>query len=145
MNACKMGYYRSMTWRPTWRSTDPRRRRKDWPLCGARTRAGREFKVRAEPGKARCRFHGGLAEDPGRPGQNRRRAAHPMGSMASCACSPGGDATMTLRRKARLAWLKWSRRRQVRQSVIAKALVAKPARAAHGTVEAEPVMHRPRQ
>jgi hypothetical protein len=52
---------------------------------------------------------------------------------------------MTLRRKARLAWLKWSRRRQVRQSVIAKALVAKPARAAHGTVEAKPVMHRPRQ
>jgi len=33
-------------------------------LCGARTRAGGACLVRAEPGKARCRFHGGLSTSP---------------------------------------------------------------------------------
>jgi hypothetical protein len=46
---------------------DRRTRAQDWPLCGARTRAGGERKVRAEPGKARCCFHGGLST--GHPGK----------------------------------------------------------------------------
>jgi hypothetical protein len=41
-----------------------RQRRKDRPLCGARTRAGGNCLVRVEPGKARCRFHGGLSTGP---------------------------------------------------------------------------------
>ena len=36
----------------------PRRRR---PLCGARTRAGGECRMRVVPGKRRCRLHGGLS------------------------------------------------------------------------------------
>jgi hypothetical protein len=40
------------------------RRRKDRPLCGARTRAGGTCIVRVEFGKARCRFHGGLSTGP---------------------------------------------------------------------------------
>jgi hypothetical protein len=39
-------------------------RRKDRPRCGARTRAGGSCMVRVEPGKARCRFHGGLSTGP---------------------------------------------------------------------------------
>jgi len=38
-----------------------RPRRKDRPLCGAKTRAGGTCLVRVEFGKARCRFHGGLS------------------------------------------------------------------------------------
>ena len=34
------------------------------PLCGAKTRAGGRCQVRAEPGKARCRFHGGKSTGP---------------------------------------------------------------------------------
>ncbi|HWW35344.1 MAG TPA: HGGxSTG domain-containing protein, partial [Xanthobacteraceae bacterium] len=34
-------------------------RRKGRRLCGAKTRAGGCCQVRAEPGKTRCRFHGG--------------------------------------------------------------------------------------
>jgi hypothetical protein len=33
-------------------------------LCGAKTRAGGCCQVRAEPGKARCRFHGGKSTGP---------------------------------------------------------------------------------
>jgi hypothetical protein len=39
-------------------------RRKDRPRCGAKTRVGGSCLVRAEPGKARCRFHGGLSTGP---------------------------------------------------------------------------------
>ena len=41
-----------------------RRKRKDRPLCGAKTRAGGTCLVRVEFGKARCRFHGGLSTGP---------------------------------------------------------------------------------
>jgi hypothetical protein len=41
-----------------------RRKRKDRPLCGARTRAGGACVMRVEFGKARCRFHGGLSTGP---------------------------------------------------------------------------------
>jgi hypothetical protein len=37
-------------------------RRKGRLLCGAKTRAGGCCQVRAEPGKARCRFHGGKSK-----------------------------------------------------------------------------------
>jgi hypothetical protein len=39
-------------------------RGKGWRLCGAKTRAGGCCQVRAEPGKARCRFHGGKSTGP---------------------------------------------------------------------------------
>ena len=39
----------------------PRRMR---PLCGAQTRTGGRCKVRVEPGKRRCRFHGGMSTGP---------------------------------------------------------------------------------
>jgi hypothetical protein len=41
-----------------------RRKRKDRPLCGAKTRAGGTCLVRVERAKARCRFHGGLSTGP---------------------------------------------------------------------------------
>src|SRR6476660_9379966 len=40
------------------------KRRKGQLLCGAKTRAGGYCQVRAEPGKARCRFHGGKSTGP---------------------------------------------------------------------------------
>ena len=46
-------------------------RRKGWRLCGAKTRAGGCCQVRAEPGKARCRFT--VAS---RPALRRRRVVH---------------------------------------------------------------------
>ena len=39
-------------------------RRKSRLLCGAKTRVGGCCQVRAEPGKARCRFHGGKSTGP---------------------------------------------------------------------------------
>jgi hypothetical protein len=41
-----------------------RPRRKDRPVCGAKTRAGRACRMRVEFGKARCRLHGGLSTGP---------------------------------------------------------------------------------
>jgi hypothetical protein len=57
----------------------PRGRLRGRPLCGAKTRAGGSCKVRAEPGKARCRFHGGKSTGPrtqagrGRIAESQRR------------------------------------------------------------------------
>jgi hypothetical protein len=34
------------------------------PICGARSRNGKPCQVRVEPGKRRCRFHGGLSTGP---------------------------------------------------------------------------------
>src|SRR3954466_3933244 len=45
-------------------SPEPSSRRRDRPRCGAKTRAGGACLVRVEPGKARCRFHGGLSTGP---------------------------------------------------------------------------------
>lgn len=42
-------------------SAIPRRER---PVCGARTRAGGHCTMRVEPGKHRCRLHGGLSTGP---------------------------------------------------------------------------------
>jgi hypothetical protein len=38
--------------------------RQDRPRCGARNRRGCPCAVRVEPGKKRCRFHGGLSTGP---------------------------------------------------------------------------------
>jgi hypothetical protein len=49
-------------------------RRKGRRLCGAKTRAGGSCQVRAEPGKARCRFHGGKSTGPKTPAGRARIA-----------------------------------------------------------------------
>ena len=38
--------------------------RKERPICGARNRQAKPCGVRVEPGKRRCRFHGGLSTGP---------------------------------------------------------------------------------
>jgi hypothetical protein len=38
--------------------------RKERPVCGARNRQGKPCAVKVEPGKRRCRFHGGLSTGP---------------------------------------------------------------------------------
>ncbi|UDL87039.1 hypothetical protein LGH82_17630 [Mesorhizobium sp. PAMC28654] len=38
--------------------------RKVRPLCGARARTGNPCQMRVEPGKAKCRLHGGLSTGP---------------------------------------------------------------------------------
>jgi len=43
------------------RSPLPRKKR---PVCGARNRQGKPCAVKVEPGKRRCRFHGGLSTGP---------------------------------------------------------------------------------
>jgi hypothetical protein len=50
-------------------------RRKERPRCGARTRKGPTCLVRVEPGKRRCRFHGGLSTGPRTPEGKARIAA----------------------------------------------------------------------
>jgi hypothetical protein len=49
--------------------------RKDRPCCGAGNRQGRPCAVRLEPGKSRCRFHGGLSTGPRTPEGRQRIAA----------------------------------------------------------------------
>src|SRR5689334_15221393 len=49
-------------------------RRRERPKCGARNRQGEPCAVRGEPGKARCRFHGGLSTGP-RTVEGRARVA----------------------------------------------------------------------
>jgi hypothetical protein len=48
--------------------------RKDRPRCGARTRKGTPCLVRVQPGKRRCRFHGGLSTGP-RTAEGKARVA----------------------------------------------------------------------
>jgi hypothetical protein len=50
-------------------------RRRERPKCGARNRQGEPCAVRVEPGKARCRFHGGLSTGP-RTIEGRARVAN---------------------------------------------------------------------
>jgi hypothetical protein len=52
----------------------PRKRR---PACGAKNRRGEPCTVRVEPGKRRCRFHGGLSTGPRTP-EGRERIAEAM-------------------------------------------------------------------
>ena len=48
--------------------------RKDRPCCGARTRKGTACLLRVEPGKRRCRLHGGLSAGP-RTAEGKERIA----------------------------------------------------------------------
>jgi hypothetical protein len=48
--------------------------RKERPVCGARNRQGKPCAGRVEPGKRRCRFHGGLSTGP-RTAEGRARIA----------------------------------------------------------------------
>ena len=54
------------------------RRRPGWepprPFCGARARMGAPCRARCEPGRGRCRFHGGLSTGP-RTEEGRARIA----------------------------------------------------------------------
>jgi hypothetical protein len=47
----------------------------DQPRCGARTRRGEPCRLRVEPGKRRCRLHGGLSTGPRTPEGKARIAA----------------------------------------------------------------------
>ena len=51
-----------------------RKRRSTLPLCGAKTRAGGECRMRVVAGKRRCRLHGGLSTGP-RSEEGRARIA----------------------------------------------------------------------
>lgn len=48
--------------------------RRERPTCGARTRAGGECAMRVEPGKHRCRLHGGFSTGPSDEGRARLSA-----------------------------------------------------------------------
>jgi hypothetical protein len=50
-------------------------RRDERPPCGARTQSGTPCLVRVEPGKRRCRLHGGLSTGPRTPEGKARIAA----------------------------------------------------------------------
>jgi hypothetical protein len=71
-NATSMGARARASWGLTGRTRDMTlvsnqpspNRRKGRLLCGAKTRAGGCCQVRAELGKARCRFHGGKSTGP---------------------------------------------------------------------------------
>lgn len=52
-------------------SAKPRRQR---PICGAKTRSGGACAMRVEPGKHRCRLHGGLSTGP-KTEEGRQRVA----------------------------------------------------------------------
>jgi len=107
-----------------------RSRRLGWRLCGAKTRAGGCCQVRAEPGKARCRFHDGKSTGPKTPAgrariaeaQRLRRRAYREGddaaeqsvqeqhtppasteTSASTATSSQADAVIRAARKVELA------------------------------------------
>jgi hypothetical protein len=59
-----MGSYWDYTYAAVISYLRQRPRRKDRPVCGAKTRAGRPCRMRVEFGKARCRLHGGLSTGP---------------------------------------------------------------------------------
>jgi hypothetical protein len=59
-------------------------RRKERPRCCARTRKGVPCLVRVEPGKRRCRFHGGLSTGPRTAEGKARIAAAQRRRWAEC-------------------------------------------------------------
>jgi hypothetical protein len=87
-------------------------RRKDRPRCGARTRKGVPCLVMVEPGKRRCRFHGGLSTGPrtaeGKARIEPRNAGDwPSGEAqfrpGSTDVMVGGDVTDQIKNRRRLA------------------------------------------
>ncbi len=56
------------------RQAEERRKATERVNCGARTRTGRPCRAKSEPGKQRCRFHGGMSTGP-RTDAGRQRIA----------------------------------------------------------------------
>lgn len=54
--------------------------RRERPACGAKTRAGGTCAMRVEPGKHRCRLHGGLSTGP-RTEEGRRKHSERMKAL----------------------------------------------------------------
>jgi hypothetical protein len=61
---CRMGADCRELWAVGLRGNRSPLPRKERPICGARNRQGKPCAVRVEPGKRRCRFHGGLSTGP---------------------------------------------------------------------------------
>jgi len=61
---CRMGADCRELWALGLRGNRSPLPRKERPVCGARNRQGKPCAVRVEPGKRRCRFHGGLSTGP---------------------------------------------------------------------------------
>jgi hypothetical protein len=61
---CRMGAACRELWALGLRGNRSPLPRKERPACGARNRQGKPCAVRVEPGKRRCRFHGGLSTGP---------------------------------------------------------------------------------
>jgi hypothetical protein len=71
---CRMGAACHELWALGLRGNRSPLPRKQRPVCGARNRQGKPCAVRVEPGKRRCRFHGGLSTGP-RTAEGRARIA----------------------------------------------------------------------
>jgi hypothetical protein len=71
---CRMGAACREFWALGLRGNRSALPRKERPVCGARNRQGKPCAVRVEPGKRRCRFHGGLSTGP-RTAEGRARIA----------------------------------------------------------------------
>ena len=78
-------------------------RRKGRLLCGAKTRAGGCCQVRAEPGKARCRFHGGRSTGPKTQAGRARIAEAAVARLSREASSEWPEMRATLDRKVEVA------------------------------------------
>ena len=61
---CRMGTACRELWALGLRGNRSPLPRKERPVCGARNRQGKPCAVKVEPGKRRCRFHGGLSTGP---------------------------------------------------------------------------------
>lgn len=99
---------------------EPKRGSNDRVVCGAKTRAGVPCRAKSEPGRRRCRFHGGLSTGPTPAGRVRiskfqknrwrkfreRRAADAELSASFPTSTPAMSADLTLEiSKTRLAIL----------------------------------------
>ena len=71
---CRMGADCRELWALGLRGNRSPLPRKQRPVCGARNRQSKPCAVRVEPGKRRCRFHGGLSTGP-RTAEGRARIA----------------------------------------------------------------------
>jgi hypothetical protein len=71
---CRMGAACHELWAVGLRGNRSALPRKERPVCGARNRQGKPCAVRVEPGKRRCRFHGGLSTGPKTPAGRTRIA-----------------------------------------------------------------------
>jgi hypothetical protein len=61
------------------------------PACGAQNRQGKPCSVKVEPGKRRCRFHGGLSTGP-KSEEGRARIAEAQRRRWAALREPPGEA-----------------------------------------------------